>query len=276
MKYSLKYCFLFVFLFNLQSCNSTKKQDAEASTEKIPSETESFKDTLVYHTEQYKEFSPYFSKNDGDFDSTTYTAVYPVFSSEIDSLFKPAIFVDGESTAAQVAASFLGGFNEYAEDSMDAGNNSFHTWFMDQQCHVIMNIPGFVTLKNNISTYSGGAHGIELNLWFNYELAERKLLAITDIVNDTTRLKEIVEIHFRKHEKLSDNETYEQKYFFDNGQFVLADNFGLTTKGLVFHYNPYEIKSYAEGPTTITVPYAEISGILTPTGNTVLKNIAQK
>ena len=276
MKNGLTYSVLMVSILSLLSCTSTKKQGSEVREKNVPIEVKNVDDTLVYHIERYKDFSPYFSKTEDGFDSTIYTASYPVFSSAIDTLVKPAIFIDGESKAEQVAESFLGGFNDYAEESIEAGNNFLNKWFMDQQCNVMLNVPRFVTLRNKISSYSGGAHGMEVNLWFNYDLRDNRLLTITDIIKDTTKLTEIVEHHFREHEKLNQDEGYGESYFFDQGQFVLADNFGLTRDGLVFHYNPYEIKPYALGSTTIIIPYEEIKGILTSRGTVVLKNIAQK
>ncbi len=276
MKNSLRYSFLLVFILNLLACTSTKNQGSELQEESRLFNAINLDDTLVYHLERYKDFSPYFSKNEDGFDSTIYTASYPVFSSEVDTLIKSAIFVDGESTANQVAEGFLEGFNEYAEESIERGDNFFHTWFMDQQCTVMLNVPRFITLNNKISSYSGGAHGIEVSLWFNYDLSDKRLLTINDLINNTTILTEIAEKHFRIQEKLKENDPYSDNYFFSQGQFVLADNFGLTNAGLVFHYNPYEIKSFAEGPTTIIVPYEEIKDILTLTGQTVVKNIVQK
>ncbi len=257
-----------IFLF-AHSCTSRNKSQESVSTiaeDASPLMT----DTLDYHMEVFKEISPYFSGDEMTLDTTFYAARYPVFSTEIDSLVREAIFVDGEHKADQVAESFLGGFNEYAEEQINSENHAFHAWFRNQDCEVMLNVPGFLTLKNAISEYTGGAHGIEIEIWSNYDTQNKKKLSLADIFQDTLVLRQIVEGYFRKQEKLSDTSAYGSNYFFDDETFTLADNFGLTRVGLLFHYNPYEIKSYAEGPTTLIVPYSALEEVTTEKGQRLL------
>lgn len=228
-------------------------------------------DTLAYELAYFKDFSPYFSGTESSVDSTLFTARYPIFHPPIQEMVKRAIFIDGESTAEQVAESFLGGFNEYAEEQIDAGNAGIPSWFKHQDCRVILNRPGILTLRNAINDYTGGAHGMEIELWFSYDIQQGKRLALGDVIQDSTQFLSIAERHFRKMENLSDTASYGAEYFFDS--FALPENFGLTKDGLLFHYNPYEIKSYAEGGTTLIVPYGEIEDILTDRAKTLLKAI---
>ena len=251
---------------------SQPKEDISASKERHLTAT----DTLEYHVEIFKEISPYFSGTDTSLDTTFFAARYPIFTPEIDTLVRDAIFVDGEHTAAQVAESFLGGFNEYAEEQIQSDGGSFHSWFQNQDCDVMLNVPGFLSLKNTISSYTGGAHGIEIDVWSNYDIQDKQKLSLTDLIRDTTALRQITENYFRKQEGLNDTSSYEGSYFFDNGEFALAENLGLTKNGLLFHYNPYEIKSYAEGPTTLGVPYPAVEKIMTEKGRTLLKAIKNK
>lgn len=44
---------------------------------------------------------------------------------------------------------------------------------------------------------------------------------------------------------------------FPGNRFDLPDNIGYSTKGLILHYNPYEVASYAEGPVVVTIPYSK-------------------
>ncbi|NGM64012.1 DUF3298 and DUF4163 domain-containing protein [Sphingobacterium sp. SGR-19] len=232
-------------------------------------------DTLDYHIEVFKEISPYFSGDGATLDTTYYAARFPVFSSEIDSLVRDVVFIDGEHNASQVAESFLGGFNEYAEEQIESENQAFHAWFRNQNCEVALNVRGFLTLKNAISEYTGGAHGIEIEVWSSYDIQNRKKLALNDLFQDTLALQQIVEGYFRKQEQLNDTSSYGSAYFFENETFTLADNFGVTPTGLLFHYNPYEIKSYAEGPTTLTIPYHALADVTTDTGKRLLEAISE-
>ena len=55
-----------------------------------------------------------------------------------------------------------------------------------------------------------------------------------------------------------------KRYFFTNGKFSLPKSYYVSDKGLVFLYNAYEIKSYAEGTTELVIPFSELSGIAKP------------
>jgi len=233
-------------------------------------------DTLAYQIAVFKETSPYFSGDETTLDTTFYLARYPVFASETDSLVQEAIFVDGEHNAKQVAQSFLAGFNEYAEEQIESENRAFHAWFRSQDCEVALNVPGFLTLRNAISEYTGGAHGIEIEIWSNYDTQNKRKLSLADLFQDTLALSQIVEVYFRKQEALSDTSSYGSNYFFEDETFTLADNFGLTPSGLLFHYNPYEIKSYAEGPTTLIVPYKTLEEVMTTKGKRLLKVVSEE
>lgn len=233
-------------------------------------------DTLHYELKQFKAFSPYLTGTESSVDSTLFTAQYPVFTPEIDSMVLEAIFIDGEQTVEQVSESFLGGFNEYAEEQIDAGNEAFHAWFKHQDSKVVLNEPGVLTLRTAINDYTGGAHGMEIELWFTFDVAQKKRLALTDFVSDTTQLLTVAERHFKKLENLADTAAYGSSYFFANDSFVLPANFGLTKEGLLFHYNPYEIKSYAEGSTTLVIPYSDIEELLTEEGRRLYKELSTK
>ena len=76
---------------------------------------------------------------------------------------------------------------------------------------------------------------------------------------------------FRKNEKLSATEPLEERYFFDKGKFALAQSFYVNDKGLVFLYNPYEIKAYAEGYTELIVPFSALKAIAK--SNTILTTL---
>jgi hypothetical protein len=49
-------------------------------------------------------------------------------------------------------------------------------------------------------------------------------------------------------------------YTFD--EFALPNNFAIEANGLYFHYNPYEIGSYAQGAPSVLIPYSKIKGTL--------------
>lgn len=234
-------------------------------------------DSLAYTETHFKDFSAYFTKNEeGTTDSTIYEAVYPIFSDSVQALVRDAIFINGEENVMQAASNFLDGFNEFAEDVIEGGTGDYGRWYSSQVSRVKLNTGHFLTLATEINEYTGGAHDILVELWFNYDLRTKKKLALTDLIQDTTEFRRVVEQHFRKHEGIADTSAYGEAYFFDKDYFVLADNFGFTKRGMVFHYNVYEIKAYSEGPTTLLISYAELAQFWTETGKDLLKSISPK
>lgn len=269
------YLCLLLAATGLWACGPEGKVNKVAEAASSP-EAINPKDSLPYTIKKFVDFSPYFAGTESAMDTTSFSATYPVFNEEVNQLIKGALFVDGEDAVEQVSESFLSSFNEYAEDELHSGNKEFHAWFKDQQARVVLNTGRFLTVANALTDYTGGAHGMEVELWFNYDIANKKRLALTDLVQDTTRLKEIAEKHFRKKENLKETDSFGSGYFFDNNQFTLADNYGLTKEGLLFHYNIYEIKAYSEGSTTIIVPYKELKGLMTEVGNQLIDSLLPK
>jgi hypothetical protein len=55
-------------------------------------------------------------------------------------------------------------------------------------------------------------------------------------------------------------------YEFPHDAFALNDNFSIGANGITFFYNPYEIASYADGPTELLMTYREINELIKPDG----------
>jgi len=129
----------------------------------------------------------------------------------------------------------------------------------------VESLKGLIVVRILVMEYTGGAHPNTFVSFWNYDLAKQKELQIFDIVKKE-KLKEletIAEPYFKKLKGIKDGETYtEAGYFWDTNKFQLPENFGSGINGLIFHYNQYEIASYAIGQTEFTIPWEELKGIL--------------
>ena len=81
-------------------------------------------------------------------------------------------------------------------------------------------------------------------------------------------LNAIAEKIFMEQEELADNDF--TNYFFTDDVFALNENFLLKEKSILFLYNVYEIKSYAEGITNLEIPYTQIIHLMTPEARELL------
>ncbi len=120
----------------------------------------------------------------------------------------------------------------------------------------------FVSLKSTYLTYVGGAHHSYGTFFKNYS-RKASLIQLNDLVKSETELEQIGESIFRKLENLPEKSDF-KGYFFAGGKFKLNNNFTITKDGLLFIYNPYEIKPFSEGQTQLLIPNSALKPILKP------------
>ena len=122
-----------------------------------------------------------------------------------------------------------------------------------------------LTLSSSTYVDGGGAHPNHYTFYLCADLVHNRKLAITDVLDTLTyraTLQTLLEKKFRtarhigKEEKISD-------YLFTN-IIPVGQNFMLTSKGIGFHYNPYEVGSYAEGDVYLYIPFKELGSCLKP------------
>lgn len=107
-------------------------------------------------------------------------------------------------------------------------------------------------------SYTGGAHGNSYTKYLNYDIRNQMLIDPLETVN-SEKFTEAAEAIFRRSVGLSkEDDLGEAGYFFDNDAFHLPHEIGLTEDGRILYYNTYEIRSYAEGPLELLVPYGAV------------------
>ncbi len=161
-----------------------------------------------------------------------------------------------------VANSFVKRFDEYLTYDED----HIQTWFLDVKVDVIHQSAGLVALKFSQIDYMGGAHPNSSFTYVNYDRSNQAVLTLDSVLkaNTFSKLQSIAEQIFRKNEGLGPNQSLANTYFFDKDTFHLNSNFTITKTGLEFLYNPYEIKPYAAGITTLIIPYSAIKDLIKP------------
>ena len=120
-----------------------------------------------------------------------------------------------------------------------------------------------LTVRMETFAYTGGAHPNSNLAFYMFDRETGRTLSLNDLVSDTTALLKVVERAFRSQQQLMPQTNLEEQgYFLRDGRFFLPANIGMSRKGMVFYYNPYEIAAYALGPIEVTVPYDQLDGIL--------------
>ncbi len=140
-------------------------------------------------------------------------------------------------------------------------------WELKSQADTMYTSEKALTVRMATYAYTGGAHPNSNLALYMFDRQTGHTLTMTDLVSDTTALLNVVERAFRRQQELMPHTNLEEHgYFLRDGRFFLPANIGLSRTGMVFCYNPYEIAAYAVGPIEVTVPYAQLSGILRSDG----------
>jgi hypothetical protein len=99
----------------------------------------------------------------------------------------------------------------------------------------------------------------------SFDLRTGEMLELEDITPSINTVLELGETHFRRAHGIDpDTDWSETPWFYDTSGFVLSKEFGITSEGLVFWYDAYEIASYSEGPSRFAIPWQDLREVLTP------------
>ncbi|MDM1295751.1 DUF3298 domain-containing protein [Sphingobacterium sp. N143] len=256
----LKILFISALLY---SCNNQTTSSIDPSQ----------RDTLPYSKTTVNEYSHYFLKEADQLDTTYFRATYPIFKdSTINTLIASIVHLEGDTSMDDAAHRFINSYNEYVEDN---NGKSTATWNRDLHIDVVSNTPAVLGIRTKQEEYTGGAHGDHFTLFSNFDRQSIQPISIDDIIPKENKAKfvQIAEQHFRKQEGLKSQDPLSGKYFFEEGKFTLADNFMLEKDNILFYYNVYEIKSYAEGNTELRIPYASFKELISEKGLHYIKSI---
>ena len=133
-----------------------------------------------------------------------------------------------------------------------------YNWELQKNNEIIFQNEVFISFKNEIYYFSGGAHGNTIRNYYIFDLRNKKILSADDVFKAEV-CEDIVEIQQVSISKTNIN----SEVIYTDG-FKCDHNFYLVEKGIVFHYDQYEIASYAEGPIDIFLSFEEVEPFLNP------------
>ncbi|SFH46888.1 DUF3298 and DUF4163 domain-containing protein [Pedobacter insulae] len=252
-----------LLILTISACRNGKdtKEDDARNTTTV--------DTLTYAYDSIKVQSKNIPKNNvSPIDTPEAIVSYPVFKNDaLNQFIKRQVFnyfaQDEPATSYQaIADSFMKGYDEFVRTNPTTPQ----AWFLNINIEVLRQSPTYLALKYTHTDYAGGAHGNTTISFLNYNPKTNTPITLDSLIQagKLPALVKIGEAIFRKNEQLSPTQSLEERYFFDKGIFALAQNFHVSDKGLVFLYNPYEIKAYAEGYTELVIPFEALKDLAKP------------
>lgn len=123
----------------------------------------------------------------------------------------------------------------------------------------------YITFCVTHSVYEGGAHGMTASsylTWLN-NAGHTLTLAKAFKPGYEQTLLEAIKTGLLNQNRATNMKELE-RYGYYPSHIYISPNFYIDRYSLVFHYNPYEIASYATGSTDVRIPYPAVADILSP------------
>lgn len=260
---------LFGLALGIIACQAACQTEQKTGNQADSTATATSTDTLTFRYDSVRVFPKQpVSKNPAVTDTSKAVITYPIFQDQ--QLNK---FVLGKITGTADVDKKYSSYKAYTEDfikdfeDFSAKEKDYQqTWFLDINTEVLRQQKGYLALRTTYVNYSGGAHPNSVFSYLNYNPTNHQEILLDSLLlpGGMIKLNAIAEGIFRKQEKLEANTSLRDGYFFENDQFKLNSNFTITESGLEFLYNPYEIKAYVYGTTTLLIPFSELKGIARP------------
>lgn len=162
---------------------------------------------------------------------------------------------------------FIQDYEEHKTDMKEFGLPVSSSWFFELTVEVLLNSADVMALRIHQLEFTGGAHANPSTSYLNIDLQSGRVLKLSDILqgNYEEELLTIAELQFKKSANLDvDTNLMETHYEFNEGHFVLPDNFCIGRKGIHFYYNPYDLGPFALGSIAFEIPYQQLKKLINP------------
>lgn len=171
---------------------------------------------------------------------------------------------------------------EYREMGEEARNNpamvnsATLNWEYGESLEAGPVSPRLLVIARDRSFYRGGAHP---NYDRSYSVFDREVamrVRLSDLIREESRpaLRRLVNRELRAGKKLGPADSLKKARFFVD-EAELSENFFLSPQGLGFHWDPYEIASYAEGYVKAVVPFDDLTALLSPEGRRLVRELRE-
>ena len=149
------------------------------------------------------------------------------------------------------------------EDFREEFTDYAHKWYVEIRSYFLRNDESICCMCIETNSYMGGAHGNDWLEILNFDSQTGKKISWKDLINDQDKFIQIAEKAFREDNELAnDADLDEEGYFFENNRYRLPENIGLSSEGMLFLYNTYEIAPYFMGRTSYTISWDQLAGLL--------------
>ena len=180
-------------------------------------------------------------------------------------LIAPLMKAGTVASLDSVMNEFINDYKQYRHDFPDAPSG----WYLKRTIDVIGDTAGVASLSLYEESFGGGAHPNAATRLVVFDEHTGRRLTLDELVTPAGRdsLERLGEAEFRHAREIPDGQTLAAAgFWFKGDHFRLNDNFAITSRGLVFLFNDYEVGPHSFGPTRIELGWNAVRGLLEPDG----------
>ena len=155
-------------------------------------------------------------------------------------------------------------FNNYQKlSTYDSLPSHSMQWIKSEEVGVVMNQHKLLSIETSEYVFSGGAHGMLIRLFYVFDIQSGKCLKMEDVFKPqsdsalTVLLTDAIRTRYEIHADSS------LKSF---GLFVEVvkpnTNFWMSSTGIGFYYNSYELAPYVYGQSDLFLPFSKLKGLI--------------
>jgi hypothetical protein len=154
-------------------------------------------------------------------------------------------------------------------------NSATLNWEYQESFRIPVNGTRLLVVSRERSFYSGGAHPNYDRTYFVFDPEVGMRIGLSDVIrNDSlSALKEQINRELRRYKEIDPGDSLKRAMFFVD-EAEPTENYFFSPRGLGFHWDPYEIASYAEGYVEVFLPYDGIWELLAPEGRRLARELA--
>lgn len=195
------------------------------------------------------------------------------FNKTVNQALVQSLAIEAISDTATLDKAAQQAIEEYKSAAKSGSAGILAHWNYDSGVDVICNQNSVLSVELAFYSYTGGAHGAHYAQYVNYNLQTGKPITLNSDF-EPHAAKALTSLLLDKAKKSFGVTSFADiGFLIKEEEFVPTDNIKIMPNGISFHYNPYEIASYAMGHIELYVPFSEIKTMLKP--NSILRDLAQ-
>lgn len=160
----------------------------------------------------------------------------------------------------------------YLEDEKERGKDkdnaasisAWYSYYKAIESHVQFYKNALLVYRIDYNEYTGGAHGIYTSTFLNIDLNKKSPIKIDQlfIADYKEALTDLIWNQLMAENKVTTHEALEDLGYGSTGDITPTDNFYLSSDGITFYYNVYDITPYAMGPVKVSIPFSMMAHLL--------------